>query len=106
MPAGRHVELVGINIIMYSKINFMKTIMKTAVVLFTVFFIFNSCDKDNDNNNNNNLNSRDKNFITIAAYANLDEIDFAQLALLRSTNDSVRNFAQRMITDHSVGITG
>lgn len=41
------------------------------------------------------------NMTSIAMAANNEEIGEAQLALARSRNDAVRQFAQRMITDHT-----
>jgi putative membrane protein len=70
--------------------------------LATVFMI--SCDKDEDDNNNNNNNTpnaTDNNFMTQAAYGNYNEIALGQLALTKATNDSVKMFAQMMITDHT-----
>jgi putative membrane protein len=72
----------------------------TAVLLGTVLAI-TSC-KDNDNKTDTTPNDADKSFLTNAAYTNRDEIDFAQLALTKSTNDSVRGFAQSMINDHTM----
>ena len=66
---------------------------------------FVSCDK-NDDDNNHSLNSSDQNFLTTAAYSSHDEVEFAQLALAKSTDDSVKMFAQMMITDHTKALMG
>lgn len=77
--------------------------MKRTSQLITAIFltaVFASCSKDN-NDNTLTLNSTDQTFMTNAAYANNDEINFAQLALTQSSNDSVKAFAQKIITDHT-----
>ena len=68
--------------------------------------IMTSCNKDDDNldNNNNKPNATDNNFMTQAAYANRSEVELGQLALTKSSNDSVKMFAQMMITDHTAAI--
>ncbi|MCW3091622.1 MAG: outer membrane protein [Ferruginibacter sp.] len=71
-----------------------------AALFFATAIITTSCDKDDDNNNTT-PSATDRNFMTSVAYANVNEIDFAQLALTKSANDSVKNFAQMMITDHT-----
>jgi putative membrane protein len=71
--------------------------------------VMTSCDKDDDNNNNNNNsntpNATDNNFMTQAAYANRSVVDLGQLALSKSTNDSVKMFAQMVVNDHTAAIT-
>ncbi|MEO6546855.1 MAG: DUF4142 domain-containing protein [Ferruginibacter sp.] len=78
--------------------------MKRMTILMAMFFatavIATSC-KDDDDNNNTNITQTDKDFMIKAGYSNRDEIDFAQLALTNSSNDSVKNFAQMMITEHT-----
>ena len=76
----------------------------SAFTLATVVMI--SCDKDDDDNNNNTNtpNATDNSFMTQAAYANRSEVELGQLALTKSTNDSVKMFAQLMITDHTVAL--
>jgi putative membrane protein len=46
------------------------------------------------------LSARDRQFIRGAAHSNMAEIMTSQLALTRASNDQVRQFAQKMITDH------
>jgi putative membrane protein len=82
--------------------------MKRITLLFSICMILvfvTSCDKNNDNNSNS-LNSTDQNFMTMAAFSNNDEIDFAKLALTKSSNDSVKMFAQMMIADHTKATMG
>lgn len=50
---------------------------------------------------NAQLTAKDKMFLTESAEGGLKEIQFAQLAQQKSTNDQVKNFAQQMITDHT-----
>jgi len=47
------------------------------------------------------VNSADRMFLRHAAEINLSEIDLAQLAQQNATSDQVKQFAQRMITDHT-----
>ncbi len=47
------------------------------------------------------LTPKDKTFISEAAEGGLKEIQFSQLALQKSSNDDVKTFAQKMITDHT-----
>lgn len=46
-------------------------------------------------------NSQDKTFVKDAIETNLAEIELGQLALSKSSNAQVRQFAQKMIDDHS-----
>lgn len=82
--------------------------MKRINLIFFICLMFvsvTSCDKNNDSNSNS-LNSADQNFMTMAAFSNNDEIDFAKLALTKSSNDSVKMFAQMMIDDHTKAAMG
>lgn len=47
------------------------------------------------------LNSADRSFITLAAEANLAEIETAKTVQERSKDPAVKDFANRMITDHT-----
>ena len=49
----------------------------------------------------NNMQNSDRSFITSAAVANLAEIDMAKLVGQKSTDPAVKDFANRMITDHT-----
>jgi putative membrane protein len=46
-------------------------------------------------------NSADRNFITSAAEANLAEIDMAKMVGQKATDPAVKDFANRMVTDHT-----
>lgn len=50
---------------------------------------------------NRSLTAADKQFMTKAAQSDQTEIQTSQLALNRSKNQEVRNFAQRMIQEHT-----
>ncbi len=81
-----------------------RTFFISVFSLATVIMM--SCNKDDDNinNNNNTPNATDNNFMTQAAYANRSEVELGQLALTKSSNDSVKLFAQMMISDHTAAI--
>lgn len=53
------------------------------------------------NNSRSSLSTADRDFITKAAQSDNTEIQTSKLALKRSQNQQVRNFAQRMIQDHT-----
>ena len=44
---------------------------------------------------------QDKQFVTMASLGDYTEITFSQLALQKSTNAKVKEYAQQMITDHN-----
>jgi putative membrane protein len=44
---------------------------------------------------------QDTRFLEKANQGNVDEIDLAQLALQKSSNEDVKNFAQKMVQDHT-----
>jgi putative membrane protein len=46
-------------------------------------------------------NASDRSFITSAAEANLAEIDIAKMVGQKSTDPAVKDFANRMVTDHT-----
>jgi len=46
-------------------------------------------------------NFNDADFVKVASMANQDEIDAAQAAIAKTTNDDVKNFAQHMVDDHT-----
>ena len=48
-----------------------------------------------------NMENSDQRFITSAAEANLAEIDMAKLVGQKSTDPAVKDFANRMVTDHT-----
>jgi putative membrane protein len=56
---------------------------------------------DNSMNSNGALSSSDRTFVMNAAQANLAEIDTAKMVEQKTSNPAVKDFAQRMVTDHS-----
>ncbi len=76
-------------------------VMLCLAVCFTAIY-FTACSKKSSNS----LNATDQNFMQMAAYSNEDEVNFGQLAVSKSSNDSVTMFAQKMISDHTMGIMG
>ncbi|HEX2970649.1 MAG TPA: DUF4142 domain-containing protein [Bacteroidales bacterium] len=81
----------------------MRTIPGTRNVLLAVLVMavagISAC-KD-DKNDEPDLASQDQTFSTAAAASNLAEIRFGQLALSKSTNDSILIFAGTMVTEHT-----
>lgn len=80
--------------------------MKRNPLLLSLFsmvlVVLASCSKDDDDNINTNVpNATDNNFMTWAAHYDLSEVELGELALTSSANDSVKSFAQMMVTDHS-----
>jgi putative membrane protein len=49
----------------------------------------------------NNLSSSDKKFMTEAAQGGLAEVEFGQIASQRGTSNAVKQYAQRMVQDHT-----
>src|SRR5690349_13091189 len=47
------------------------------------------------------LNPDDRSFVEKAAVGGKAEVELGQLALQKAQNDQVKQFAQRMVTDHS-----
>lgn len=64
--------------------------------------LFASCDKQDDEEN---VNEQDKNFTLMTTMNNRAEIDLGNLALTKSNDASVKNFAQLMVTDHTMAQT-
>src|SRR5687767_8694151 len=42
----------------------------------------------------------DKEFVVQASYASMAEVEHSEIAFITSTNNAVKAFAQRMLTDH------
>ncbi len=79
---------------------------KIFATLLISSLVFSACKKDHDDNNNNDLNTTDRDFAVKAWQANSFELDGAQLALTRSSNSDIMDFAQMMITDHTSAKAG
>lgn len=85
----------------------MKTLKSKPAIIIALIVIFstgfNAC-KDNDDNEDVKIpgaSEQDEDFAISASYVNLAEIRLGQLALQKSANDSVKAFAQNMVTDHT-----
>lgn len=61
---------------------------------------FTSCE-DEDEAPNEPVSAQDRDFAVQATYANLAEIAMGQLALTEAEDESVRQFAEMMVTDHT-----
>jgi putative membrane protein len=57
--------------------------------------------KQTDKSQSSMLSSADQNFITTAAEANLAEIETAKAVESKSTDPAVKDFANRMVADHT-----
>jgi len=68
---------------------------------FAVTLLFAACKKDEDNKTTDVVNTQDSTFLLQASQSNQAEIALGTMALTKATNDSVRNFAQMMISDHT-----
>jgi putative membrane protein len=76
-----------------------KNLLQNAVfVLMAVAFI--GCAHAMDHENNSNAKITDANIAAIVVGANQIDISAGKIALDRSGNNKVREFAQRMVTDH------
>ncbi|OLY92398.1 putative membrane protein [Cnuella takakiae] len=61
--------------------------------------LLTACEKaDNDEDN---VSAQDRNFVAEMTLSNRTEIALSNMALNMATNDSVRQFAQQMITEHT-----
>ena len=61
----------------------------------------NPTNRPANRSNSNQLSSFDTQFMAQAAQTNMAEIALSQLALRRATSNEVKQYAQRMIRDHS-----
>jgi putative membrane protein len=79
---------------------------RTATNLFwTAILIVFACAAalaQNASTNATQLSSTDRNFMMNAAAGNQSEIAMARLALQQSSNDAVKQYAQKMIDDHTM----
>ena len=69
-----------------------------AGTALSALLLLTACDKNNDEEN---VNAQDTNFVMQASMSNRAEIELGNLALTRAANDSVKYFAQLMITEHT-----
>jgi putative membrane protein len=76
-------------------------LLLSGLILYSIGF--NACkDNSDDANNTNTLTQQDKGFATSAAASNLAEIQFGRLASQKASLDSVKIFAQTMVTEHTL----
>jgi putative membrane protein len=73
------------------------------MLLFAASLTWISCDDDDDDKNNEvKISETDQGFIETAAMNNMAEIRMGELALEKGTDELVREFAQQMISEHTV----
>ncbi len=75
-----------------------------AILLTAAVTGFSACNKDDDDNNTTpdpQLNTTDQQFMRTAKLGNNAEIQTSRLALTSSMDESVKSFAQMMITHHT-----
>ena len=70
------------------------------LLLTSIMLAFSACNNDDDEPTNP-VNEQDRNFALNATYSNLAEIQMGQLAAAEATNESVEDFAEMMVTDHT-----
>ena len=76
----------------------------SVLVVASVFLLVGALfarEKPQKNTGQNMLSATDQTFITHAAEANLAEIETAKMVKQKSTDPAVKDFADRMITDHA-----
>jgi putative membrane protein len=77
------------------------TLMALTGLLAVVSFC--ACNNNDDNSDTNNIvNSTDSAFVTQASISDSAEINVAQLALTKSQDTAILNFANMMIMDHTL----
>jgi putative membrane protein len=83
----------------------LKNVYLVSAVATTLFFAACSKNDNNDNSNNATVNGQDTTFMLKASQSNRSEIELGTLALVKVSSDSVRNFAQKMVMDHTTALT-
>jgi putative membrane protein len=88
----------------------MKKILANSGMLFTMLMLFgigfSGCKDKNDDNNNiqtPSVTQQDRAFVSDASATNFTELQFGNLAVQKTTSDSVKSFAQMMVSDHTAG---
>ena len=77
--------------------NFRKSVVVIGVLLFSVAFLTSACAQDMPK-------LSDAEIASVAVVANQNDIDFANIAIEKSKNTEVINFAKTMIADHQAVI--
>ena len=80
----------------------MKHAIFPAVLALAVISVAPAIAKSPANRDQASTARQDTKFLEKADQGNVDEIELAQLALKKSSNDDVKNFAERMIHDHNM----
>ena len=80
-----------------------RIIWNNLLILASAVFVVNLACADDDNSMTNQMAATltPQQFISDAAEGGMKEVYLSQLALQKSTNDDVRDFANRMIKDHT-----
>jgi putative membrane protein len=79
--------------------------MKTRKWIFALMLaplVWIGCNDDDDNGSKKSLNSTDEAFVENAARGNKAEIDMGNIAVTKASDSLVRNFAQKMIDEHTM----
>lgn len=82
----------------------MKKIFYLTLILGLLMCVSNGLAQDSNSNSNNQTNMKknpDSKFMMTLATGGMNEIGLSQTALSRSTNEEVKQFAQKMIDDHT-----
>lgn len=85
----------------------MKKSKTKSVLLITLLLLlsigFYSCKDDEDDTEEivPGTSEQDEDFAISASYVNIAEIRLSQMAVQKSTNDSINSYAREMITDHT-----
>ena len=79
--------------------------MKVTLLAFGGLLVaasFCACNNNNDNTDTSNIvNSTDSMFVMKAGMGNTAEINVAHLAITKSSDSAILNFANKMIADHT-----
>jgi putative membrane protein len=79
------------------KLNSTLMLFCLAALTFGTF----ACQENDNDTPTNRVTEQDREYARNTAYSNLAEVSMGQLALTKSTNPSVREFAEIMVNDHS-----
>ncbi len=77
-------------------------LMSVAVLMVTGMTSSTFAQDRNMNSNMAMMSSMDQKFMMMAAKGGMAEIEMARVALQKSSNDSVKQYAQKMIDDHTM----
>lgn len=77
----------------------MKTTFVLPALMACALLMVTSC--NDDDNDNNDLSVYDRDFLTMAAQANLAEIRAGEVASMRASDQEVKDFGEHMVTEHT-----